>query len=230
MLSFLFRIFNWIFLAGYINPGAAFPKPLSAAEEEGYVLALQKGSEEAREQLIVHNLRLCAHIAKKYAVGGRDLDDLISIGAIGLIKAVNTFSPERGALSGYASRCIENEILMSLRAERKLVNEVSMEDPLGTDREGNELTVLDLMGTDVEAIFEEVRKKLEGDRLKKEMRSILKKRERTVLELRYGLNNNKPMAQREVAAVLGISRSYISRIEKKALLKLRAALVMPQDE
>lgn len=228
MFAFLRELLGWLFFTGYVGRSGAFPKPMTAEEERMWTERYAKGTEEekaeAREKLIVHNLRLCAHIARKYAKGGREQDDLVSIGTIGLIKAVNTFSPEKGALSGYAARCIENEIRMSLRAEKKLVNECSLEEPLGTDREGNELTVLDLMGSDEEAVFEAVGRNLERETLLKAMEWCLKKREKLVIALRYGLGGHPPMAQREVAALLGISRSYISRIEKKAMEKLKGEL------
>ena len=160
--------------------------------------------------------------------GKRDLDDLISIGTIGLIKAVDTFSPEKGALSGYASRCIENEIRMSLRAQKKLVGEVSMEESLGRDKEGNEMSVLDIMGTDGEEIFQQVQQNLEGEQLRSIMSRCLRPREKLVLDLRYGLSGQAPLTQQQVANQLGISRSYISRIEKRAILKLRLAL--PAEE
>ena len=228
MLLFLLELLRGLFFAGYVK-SASFPKPLNAAEEREAVSELLAGDEGARDRLILHNLRLCAHIAGKYAARGklsrrRELDDLISIGAIGLIKAVDTFSADKGSLSGYASRCIENEIRMSLRTEKKLVGEVSMEESLGRDREGNERTVLDLVGTDAEEIFEEVRKKLEGERLRALMDRTLKRREKLVLSLRCGLEGEGPMTQQQVADRIGISRSYISRIEKKAVLKLRLAL------
>lgn len=232
MFAFLREILGWLFFTGYVGRGGGFPKPLSPEEEKKWIELYGQGTEEereqAREQLIIHNLRLCAHIAKKYAKGGREQEDLVSIGTIGLIKAVNTFSPEKGALSGYAARCIENEIRMSLRAEKKLVNECSLEEPLGTDREGNELTVLDLMGSDGEAVFEQVGRTLERERLLRAMETCLKKREKLVLTLRYGLVGQPPMAQREVAALLGISRSYISRIEKKAMEKVKKELECTQ--
>ena len=229
MLLFLLELLRGLFFAGYVK-SASFPQPLTAAEEERAVAELMAGSETARDKLILHNLRLCAHIAGKYAARGklnrrRELDDLISIGTIGLIKAVDTFSPEKGSLSGYAARCIENEIRMSLRTEKKLVGEVSMEEPLGQDREGNERTILDLAGTDGEEIFESVRKKLEGERLRTLMDRSLKRRERLVLSLRFGLEGAPPMTQQQVADRIGISRSYISRIEKKAVMKLRLALL-----
>lgn len=228
MFAFLRELLGWLFFTGYVGRAGVFPKPLPAEEERKWIDLYGRGTEEekeqAREQLILHNLRLCAHIAKKYAKSGREMDDLVSIGTIGLIKAVNTFSPEKGVLSGYAARCIENEIRMSLRAEKKLVNECSLEEPLGTDRKGNELTVMDLVGSDGEAVFEQVGKALERETLLKVMERCLKKREKLVIILRYGLGGRCPMAQREVAALLGISRSYISRIEKKAMEKLKREL------
>ena len=229
MLWLLLSLLRGLFFVGYVK-SASFPKPLSPAEERQALEEMRAGSEAARDRLILHNLRLCAHIANKYAARGklsrrRELDDLISIGAIGLIKAVDTFSPDKGSLSGYASRCIENEIRMSLRTEKKLVGEVSMEEPLGRDREGNERTVLDLAGTDGEEIFEEVRKNLEGEQLRDLMDRTLKRRERLVLSLRCGLQGNAPLTQQQVADRIGISRSYISRIEKKAITKLRLALM-----
>ena len=228
MLLFLLELLRGLFFVGYVK-SASFPKPLTPPEERQAVAELLEGAEGARDRLILHNLRLCAHIAGKYAARGklsrrRELDDLISIGTIGLIKAVDTFSPDKGSLSGYASRCIENEIRMSLRTEKKLVGEVSMEEPLGRDRKGNERTVLDLVGTDGEEIFEEVRRSLEGERLRRLMDRTLRKREKLVLSLRFGLEGEGPLPQQQVADRIGISRSYISRIEKKAVLKLRLAL------
>ena len=229
MLLFLLELLRGLFFAGYVK-SASFPKPLSPAEERQALEELRAGSEGARDRLILHNLRLCAHIAGKYAARGklsrrRELDDLISIGTIGLIKAVDTFSPDKGSLSSYASRCIENEIRMSLRTEKKLVGEVSMEEPLGRDREGNERTVLDLVGTDGSELFEEVSRRLEGERLRTLMDRTLRRREKLVLSLRCGLGGEGPLTQQQVADRIGISRSYISRIEKKAVLKLRLALL-----
>lgn len=229
MLLFLLELLRGLFLAGYVK-SASFPQPLSSAEERQAVEELLMGSEGARDRLILHNLRLVAHIANKYAARGklsrrREMDDLISIGTIGLIKAVDTFAPDKGSLSGYTSRCIENEIRMSLRTEKKLVGEVSMEEPLGRDREGNERTVLDLVGTDGEEIFDQVRKSLEGERVRRLMDRSLRRREKLVLSLRYGLGGTAPLTQQQVADRIGISRSYISRIEKKAVMKLRLALL-----
>lgn len=224
MFSFLALVRELFFFIGHIGTGTSFPAPLSAEEEKKAIEALMAGSDDAREKLIVHNLRLAAHIARKYAKSGRDREDLISIGTIGLIKAVSTFCPGKGALSGYASKCIENEILMSLRQERKLVPEVSMEEPIGTDKEGNALSLLDLIGTDGEAIFDQVQQNLEQERIVRAMQACLNQRERIVLTLRFGLCGETGHAQREIAKLLGISRSYVSRIEKKAMQKLSAAL------
>ena len=220
MLLFLLELLRGLFFAGYVK-SASFPKPLDPAEERQALEELRAGSEGARDRLILHNLRLCAHIAGKYAARGklsrrRELDDLM---------AVDTFSPDKGSLSNYASRCIENEIRMSLRTEKKLVGEVSMEEPLGRDREGNERTVLDLVGTDGSELFEEVSRRLEGERLRSLMDRTLRRREKLVLSLRCGLFGEGPLTQQQVADRIGISRSYISRIEKKAVLKLRLALL-----
>lgn len=224
MFSFLFLLFQSIALIGAIGSNGSFPQPLSAEEEQKWVRRLIEGDEEAREKLIVHNLRLCAHIAKKYQKADRDREDLISIGTIGLIKAVSTFSEAKGTLSAYASRCIENEILMSLRRDRKLVETVSLEEPVGADKEGNELKLADLVCTEADTIFEQVQGRLDAAIIAETMQKALTKRERVVLTLRFGLSGEAPMPQREVANVLDISRSYVSRIEKKAVEKMRAAL------
>lgn len=224
MFSFLFLLFQSIALIGAIGSNGSFPQPLSAEEEQKWVRRLIEGDEEAREKLIVHNLRLCAHIAKKYQKADRDREDLISIGTIGLIKAVSTFSEAKGTLSAYASRCIENEILMSLRRDRKLVETVSIEEPVGADKEGNELKLADLVCTEADTIFEQVQGRLDAAIIAETMQKALTKRERVVLTLRFGLSGEAPMPQREVANVLDISRSYVSRIEKRAVEKMRAAL------
>ncbi|MDO4564605.1 MAG: RNA polymerase sporulation sigma factor SigK [Clostridia bacterium] len=224
MFSFLSMLLDVFFFVGYVGQTHSFPNPLSKEEEQRYILQLQAGDQEAREKLIVHNLRLVAHIAKKYAKTGRDTDDIISIGAIGLIKAVSTFSPEKGTLSGYASKCIENEILMSLRTERKQVMEVSLHEPIGTDHDGNELSLADLMGADAETVFDQVQARIDADILKKVMEKTLTPREATILNYRFGLLGGYCMPQREVAELLDISRSYVSRIEKKAMQKMLAAL------
>ena len=224
MFSFLWLLMQSIAFVGAIGSNGSFPKPLSPEEEKQWVQRLIEGDEEAREKLIVHNLRLCAHIAKKYQKAERDREDLISIGTIGLIKAVSTFSESKGTLSAYAARCIENEILMHLRRERKLVETVSIEEPVGADKEGNELRLADLVCTEADTIFEQVQGRLDAAILTDTMRKVLTKREQVVLTLRFGLNGQTPLAQREVANVLDISRSYVSRIEKKAVEKMRAAL------
>ena len=224
MFSFLWLLLQSIAFIGAIGSNGSFPQPLSPEEERKWVRRLIQGSEEAREKLIVHNLRLCAHIAKKYQKAERDREDLISIGTIGLIKAVSTFSESKGTLSAYAARCIENEILMSLRRERKLVETVSIEEPVGADKEGNELRLADLVCTEADTIFEQVQGRLDAAIIAETMRKVLTKREQVVLTLRFGLSGDAPLPQREVANVLDISRSYVSRIEKKAVEKMRDAL------
>lgn len=215
-------------LAGYVGGSGSFPPPLPAAEEARLVRQMQSGSEEAREKLITHNLRLVAHIAKKYVRCGRDADDVISIGTIGLIKAVSTFDAQKStALSSYASRCIENEILMSIRLERKQVAEVSISEPIGLDSDGNNISIAEVLGTEPDMIFDAVRQKLDTERIFRTMQWALTERESTVVRLRYGLFGMQRLSQREIANLLGISRSYVSRIEKKALEKLNTALEKP---
>ena len=225
MFSFLWVLLQTIVFIGAIGSNGSFLKPLSKEEERAWIKRLEAGDEEARETLIVHNLRLAAHIAKKYQKSEQDREDLISIGTIGLIKAVSTFSESKGSLSAYAARCIENEILMSLRRDRKLVETVSIEEPVGSDKEGNELKLADLVCTEEDNVFEQVQGRLDAVFLADVMRRALSRRERTVLSLRFGLNGTAPMPQREVANALNISRSYVSRIEKKALEKMRAVLL-----
>lgn len=216
-----------LLLAGYVGSGGSFPEPLSPKEEENYLTALAEGSEEAREKLITHNLRLVAHIAKKYVRMGRDADDVISIGTIGLIKAVSTYNAKRGvALSSYASRCIENEILMSIRLERKQVSEVSIAEPIGQDSDGNNISIAEILGTDPDLIFDTVRQRLDAERILCAMQKSLTQREAMVVRMRFGLFGTQRMSQKEISNILGISRSYVSRIEKKALGKLNSALEM----
>ena len=215
-------------LAGYVGGSGSFPPPLPAAEEARLVRQMQSGSEEAREKLITHNLRLVAHIAKKYVRCGRDADDVISIGTIGLIKAVSTFDAQKStALSSYASRCIENEILMSIRLERKQVAEVSISEPIGLDSDGNNISIAEVLGTEPDIIFDAVRQRLDTERIFRTMQRALTERESTVVRLRYGLFGMQRLSQREIANLLGISRSYVSRIEKKALENLNTALEKP---
>ena len=208
----------------HLSAKSSFPAPLSAEEEAQLVQAMITGDGAARDKLIEHNLRLVAHIAKKYRASGCDPDDLVSIGSIGLIKAVHTFRPEAGRLTTYASRCIENEILMHLRANRKLRNTVTMSDSATFDREGNEVQLTELMGTDRDVVPDEVERRISGSLALKLIDRVLDARQAQVIRLRYGLEDGCFHPQHEVAAILNISRSYVSRIEKKALAKLRARM------
>ena len=219
-----FLLKDALFLLGYLSQGNAFPKPLSREEEAATVERMMQGDAEAREALITHNLRLCAHIARKYTVPGYDQDDLISIGTIGLIKGVGTFKPGGGTqLSTYCARCIENEILMCLRASQKRKGDMSLHDPIGIDGEGNEITLIDVLGTDGTEVHNEVERQISLNAVRKLIETSLHGREKTVLKLRYGLLDGKMYAQQEVADKLGISRSYVSRIEKKAMERLKEA-------
>lgn len=220
--------FEWIqtvlILAGYVSGNATFPKPLTSAEEKKYLELYAEGDEGAKNILIEHNLRLVAHIAKKYA-DEKTLEDLISIGTIGLIKGVNTFNPKKNSkLSTYISRCIENEVLMFLRSSKKQQSEVSLDDSIGTDREGNNMTFSDVLTADTAEISDIIFSKLESQKLYKAMKKVLNKNEISILCWRYGLGNQNKKTQKEIADILGISRSYVSRIEKKCLEKLLAEL------
>lgn len=220
----LFFLRDALFLLGYMARGNAFPQPFSREEEAEMIRRMGEGDEQAREALIEHNLRLCAHIARKYTVPGYDSDDLISIGTVGLIKGVNTFRPGTGTqLSTYCARCIENEILMCLRASQKRRGDVSLHEPIGVDNEGNEITLTDVLGTEEGAVHDEVERRMSLQSIRRLVQTQLHGRERTVLELRYGLLDGQMHAQQEIAQRLGISRSYISRIEKKAMEQLRRA-------
>ncbi len=202
-----------------------FKKPLSKEEELYYLKKSRQGDLEARNILVEYNLRLVAHIVKKYNNFERDTDDLISIGTIGLIKAINTYDIEKGnRLVTYASRCIENELLMMLRQERKCSKEFSLYEPIGTDKEGNEINLLDIVESNIQDITEHISLEEDIKHLYLAMNSSLTDREVTILTLRYGLLGSKPLTQREIARKLNISRSYVSRIEKKALEKLKEHL------
>jgi RNA polymerase sporulation-specific sigma factor len=217
----LSRMLSQYLLVGFITGPQSFPKPLSAIEEKKYVEACRKGDENARNILIEHNLRLVAHVARKYSISSADSDDLISIGTIGLIKAVSSYDPAKGIrLATYAARCIENEILMHLRASKKLQNEISLNEPLGADKEGNEIALIDILGSEDEEVDEKVDLKQRVKKLYNLIKSALERREQAIIRLRYGLCGDNSKTQREVAEKLGISRSYVSRIEKKALTKL----------
>jgi len=208
-----------LLLVSYIANNT-FPQPLSEEEEAKYLRLLKQGDERARNVLTERNLRLVAHIVKKFDSTGEDPDDLISIGAIGLIKAINTFNPGKGTrLATYAARCIENEILMHLRFMKKVRAEVSLYDPIGVDKEGNEITLIDVLGTHPEVVSEMVENSFEQKRLQEKVRHLTR-REKKVLELRFGLQDGDRKTQREIARSLGISRSYVSRIEKRAISKL----------
>lgn len=213
------------FLLGYVSSPNSFPQPLTPEEEYKFLQEYKNGSEDARNILIERNLRLVAHIVKKYSSYGDDSEDLISIGTIGLIKAISTFDNDKGArLATYAARCIENEILMQIRSTKKIQNEVSLQDPIGIDKEGNEISLIDVIENDNESVLDKVELKMQVKKLYSLMKSVLKSREKTVIELRYGLCNGRIKTQREIANMLGISRSYVSRIEKKAIKKLSKEL------
>ncbi len=210
-----------LYFALHVTNSGAFPRPLSAAEERDCLERIRNGDQEAKNKLIEHNLRLVAHIIKKYYSSFKDQDDLISIGTIGLIKAAFTFDYEKGArFATYASRCIENEVLMFFRSKRKSAQDVYISDPIDTDKEGNSLTLMDIVA-DEDNILENLDLKIRSEKLHSYIDALLDERERTIVLLRYGLCGHLPLTQREVAKKLGISRSYVSRIEKKALATLK---------
>ena len=200
----------------------SFPKPLNSEEEAAYLKSYQAGDVEAKNILVERNLRLVAHIVKKYAGSGRDMDELIAIGIVGLVKAVNTFKPDKGSRLGtYAARCIDNELLMMLRTARKLSREISLYEPIGTDKEGNEIAFIDVVEDTSKDVVENM---VLNERIRKMyvlIEQVLSPREKEIIYLRYGLYGKKEQTQREIAEQMGISRSYVSRIEKKALEKLR---------
>lgn len=217
----LFALLKNLFIySSYVSEKSSFPMPLSKEKEKFYLDKAESGDKEAKDILIKHNLRLVAHVAKKYANYG-DNDELISVGSIGLIKAVSTYNQGKGTgLATYASRCIENEILMMLRASKKHKNNVSLSEPIGVDKEGNELTVIDMIADDKDVI-DDVERDILMERLVEVTKECLDKREYDIIKHRYGLDGNGALTQREVANMFDISRSYISRIEKKALEKIR---------
>lgn len=202
-----------------------FKKPLSKEQESRYIALSKQGDILARNKLIEYNLRLVAHIIKKYQVNNKDTEDYLSIGTIGLIKAIDSYDEIKGnRLATYASRCIENEILMHLRQERKEQRETSLFDPIGKDKEGNEVSLIDIIDSGEKPIINSIIITTELEQLSKIFHKVLTSREQLILSLRYGLFNNKAQTQKSIASSLNISRSYVSRIEKKALLKLRSAL------
>ena len=219
-----FLFLNTMYLMLRVSPASgSFPRPLSAEEEREALLKSAAGDIQARNLLIEHNLRLVAHVIKKYYASREDQDDLISIGTFGLIKAISTFDATKGArLATYASRCIENEILMHFRAQRKSAGDVSLSDYIETGKEGNALSLMDVVCTE-EDLFEDLETRQTYLRLHRYLRSELTSREQKILILRYGLGGKPPLTQRETAQLCRISRSYVSRIEKRALEKLQAA-------
>lgn len=219
LLLDLLRQFS--FMVSYVSRGSSFPQPLPSKQEEVYIRRAMEGDKEAQNVLIERNLRLVAHVAKKYAGNGREMDDLVSIGTIGLIKAVNTYNVDKGTqLATYAARCIENEILMTIRASKKTKHEISLQEPIGTDQEGNAISLMDMLGTAEDDVLEKVNLSIEMARLRQVVDTVLDPREQKVIRLRYGLDNGVCHTQREVAAMLDISRSYVSRLEKKAVRRI----------
>ncbi|SHJ57140.1 RNA polymerase, sigma 27/28 subunit, RpsK/SigK [Clostridium cavendishii DSM 21758] len=212
---------NIVVLSGYVTGNTTFPQPLDEKEEEKYIEKLKNGDLEAKSVLIERNLRLVAHIVKKYSFQNKDVDDLISIGTVGLIKAIDSFDSSKGTrLATYAARCIENEILMLFRNNKKSKGEVYLQDPIGIDKEGNEICLMDVLSSENDSVLETVENNIEIKTLYNKLNSVLTLREREIIEMRYGLNDGNSKTQREIAVILGISRSYVSRIEKKALKKL----------
>lgn len=220
-LLFLKRLF---FATGYFSSGS-YPKPLTAEEEAECLAHMQLGSRKAREKLICHNMRLVAHIAKKYAKNN-DLEDMISIGSIGLIKGVETFSPEKGAnLATYLARCIENEILMNIRANKRYQNTVYLQNTIGVDNDGNEFTLMDVLAAGEDSVFKQAETSILRTSLLKLVHTRLTEREQKIILMRYGIEEGAtPLTQLQTARKLGISRSYVSRIETRALEKLREAM------
>lgn len=215
---------NLFFFALHLTNNSSFPPALSQNEEHELLIAMKNGDKNAKNKLIEHNLRLVAHIIKKYYSNSSQQEDLISIGTIGLIKAINTFDVDKGTrLATYAARCIENEILMHFRAQKKSAQDISINEPIDTDSDGNPLTLMDIISTENE-IIEDIYKMTMIQKLNAEVGKIKNPREKTIIMLRYGLDGAKPMTQLEVSKKLGISRSYVSRIEKKVLTQLRKAL------
>ena len=221
IITFLEFLKSAVFVVGYISSNNLFPEPLSSEEERIYLEQMKADNEEARNILIERNLRLVAHICKKYSTAKADQDDLISIGTIGLIKGINSFEASKGVrLATYVARCIDNEILMYLRSAKKLNAEVYLEDPIGKDKDDNTVTLQEVLENDDKSIEDEVDLKFKIKKLYNKIKEVLKDREKFIIELRFGLNGKKPKTQHEIAEMMGISRSYVSRIETKAIGKL----------
>lgn len=225
MFSLILELVKRIFLLGHLENGS-FPKPLNEKEEAQLIKRYcDEGDLEAKNKLIEHNLRLVAHIVKKYAQNNTDSDDLLSVGTIGLIKGIDTFTPDKKTrLSTYAAKCIHNEILMVLRSKKHSIPEVSLSEAIGSDKEGNEVTLMDVIPYDGDGVEDGFENRTEIKKMYESINSKLEPRERKIIELRYGLNDGKEVSQREIAQMLGISRSYVSRIEKKAVEKLKEAM------
>ena len=221
MSGFLAFLKSAVFVVGYISNNNLFPEPLSVEEEKKYIELYEAGDEDARNILIEKNLRLVAHVCKKYATANIEQDDLISIGTIGLIKGIKSFDSSKGVrLATYVSRCIENEVLMHIRAIKKVGAEVYLEDTIGKDKDDNTVSLQEVLENDERSIEDIVDLKFKVKKLYKKMKEVLKEREKRILEMRYGLNGTKPKTQNQIASMMGISRSYVSRIETKAIGKL----------
>lgn len=213
-------IANSSILTGYITNNT-FPKPLTKKDEKYYLDKLKEGDLLAKNVLIKRNLRLVAHIVKKYSYPNKDMEDLISIGTIGLIKGIDSFDISKGTkLATYAAKCIENEILMFIRNKNKSRNEVYLQDPIGIDKEGNQISLMDVLSSEEDSIVQIVEDSIQIKKLYKKIEEVLQDREKFIVKMRYGLIDGKPRTQREIANILGISRSYVSRLEKRALKKL----------
>ena len=227
ILSFLSNLLSHVFfLFVYISNNNLFPEPLSKTEEEFYLRRYFEGDKKARDKLIEHNLRLVAHIAKRYASSEQEMEDLISIGIIGLIKAIDSFSAEKGyKISTYASKCVENEILMHIRATKKNKSEVSMNTVIGTDKDGNDMELMDTLDAESKDAIDTIYNKIMSEQVVKYINTKLPKREKYIMSSRYGLNGHEPKTQQQIADELGISRSYISRIEKKVQNKLKKYII-----
>lgn len=216
-------ILHCFFMFAYVG-GSSFKKPLTPEEESACLHAMANGDSRARDMLIERNMRLVAHIVKKYSALQKDTDELISVGTIGLIKAINTYKEGKGSkLATYAARCVENEVLMFLRNSKKYRSDLSLQDTVGTDKEGNEVTLEEKLAYEGDSVEEIAEKRAESHRLREKL-DVLTERERYIIELRYGLATGEEVTQREIAKLLNISRSYVSRIEKKALEKLRSEM------
>ncbi|MCY6356764.1 RNA polymerase sporulation sigma factor SigK [Clostridium sp. ZS2-4] len=212
---------NMTFLTAYVSNGTSFPQPLDEKEEKYYLKRLKDGDVLSKSILIERNLRLVAHIVKKYSYPHKDIDDLISIGTVGLIKAIDSFDSSKGTrLATYAARCIENEILMLIRNTKKIKSEVYLQDPIGVDKEGNEISLMDVLSSGDDSVIEIVENRIQIKKLYDKINDCLSEREKIIIKMRYGLTDGKPRTQREIAKLLEISRSYVSRIEKRALKKL----------